>query len=82
MKENISSNINPEDEWQIKGGQQNLYEEAQANEDEEKGLSLYDHVSDEDIKTELGKEADYHIGMIFGLRTAIGLIALQWRYKD
>ena len=76
MKENISSNINPEDEWQIKGGQQNLYEEAQANEDEEKGLSLYDHVSDEDIKTELGKEADYHIGMIFGLRTAIGLIAL------
>lgn len=67
MKENISSNINPEDERQIKGGQQNLYEEAQTNEDEEKGLSLYDHVSDEDIKTEAGKEADYHIGMIFGL---------------
>jgi len=37
---------------------------------------LYDHVGDDSIKTELGREADYTIGMIFGLRTAIGLIAL------
>ena len=30
-------------------------------------ISLYDHISDEDIKTEHGKEADYHVGMVFGL---------------
>jgi hypothetical protein len=45
---------------------ENLYDDANTNEAEEKGLSLYDHVSDEDIKTELGKDADYIIGMIFG----------------
>lgn len=51
----------------IKAGNQNLYEEAQNNEADEKAISLYDHVSDEDIKTEMGKEADYTIGMVFGL---------------
>ena len=30
----------------------------------------------------MGREADYSVGMVFGLRTAIGLIALQWRYKE
>ncbi len=39
-------------------------------------------MGDDSIKTELGREADYTIGMVFGLWTAIGLIALQWRYKE
>jgi hypothetical protein len=84
MKENISLNqVNPDDERTIKQGQKNLYEEAHAVDEEDKGgISLYDHLSDEDIKTEHGKDADNTIGVIFGLRTALGLIALQWRYKD
>jgi hypothetical protein len=74
--------ITPDDDRVIQGGDDNLYIEAQVNQEEEKVLTLYDHLSDDDIKTENGREADYKVGMVFGLRTAIGLISLQWRYKE
>jgi len=63
-------------EQEIRGGGENIYEQAQENEQEVKELSLYDHISDGDIKTEVDREANYHVGMVYDPRTAIGLIAL------
>lgn len=79
----------PDDERAIQGVQTNedlnkIYREAKLEHDEnkeEKSDKLYE-AEEDDIKVEKGKEPDPIIERVFGMKTALGIISVSWKYRE
>ena len=79
----------PEDERTIQGVQNNddlnkIYREAKIDADDEKedrNNKLLD-VDEDEIKVEKGKEPDTIIERVFGMKIALGLISVSWKYRE
>jgi hypothetical protein len=80
---------NPDDDRMIKGVHENdnlnkIYQEVHTEEDkkdDQKMQKLYE-TNDEDINIESGKEVDKIIERVFGMKTALGLISTNWKFRE
>ena len=85
----MSSYFHPEDERAIQGVQNNedlnkIYREAkiEADDDKEDKPDKLFEVEDDDIKIEKGKGPDTIIERVFGMKTALGIISVSWKYRE
>ena len=79
---------NPEDDRQIKGVQNNdelnkIYQEAKHDNEpkEDKNKRLFD-MEEDDIRLEKDKEPDVIIERVFGMKTALGVISISWKFRE
>lgn len=78
---------NPDDDRKITGVQDDavvskLYKEAKADDtNDDKNKRLFE-MNEEDITVEKDKEPDSIIERVFGMKVALGIISVNWKFRE